>query len=45
MDIPSRHWPGHHETAENRGAITVRWSGKLRHVAIRRPPKKTRVVP
>lgn len=44
LDLLQRHWRVRHDTVHPRGTVTIRWAGKLRHLAIGRAHHHTRVV-
>jgi len=44
LDILGRSWRVRHDTVDTVGVITLRWAGKLRHLAIGRPYRHTPVL-
>jgi transposase InsO family protein len=44
MELLQRHWRVRHDTVDTVGVVTVRWAGKLRHLAIGRPHKHAPVL-
>ncbi len=44
IELLERHWRVRHDTVDKAGLITLRWAGKLRHLAIGRTHKGTPVL-
>ena len=44
IELLERHWRVRHDTVDKAGLITLRWAGKLRHLAIGRAHKATPVL-
>jgi len=44
LELLERHWRVRHDTVDTAGVITLRWAGKLRHLAIGRAHTGTRIM-
>jgi hypothetical protein len=44
IELLERHWRVRHDTVDTAGKVTLRWAGKLRHLAIGRPHAGHRIM-